>query len=67
MASKASKAYAKAGGVAEENLGNMRTVVAFGGEEKARLQYSKLAKEAKKIGECARLSFSYFLLLIFLI
>ena len=41
MASKELKAYAKAGAVAEEVLGALRTVVAFGGQEKecARCSY----------------------------
>ena len=34
MTSKELKAYAKAGAVAEEVFGAIRTVVAFGGEEK---------------------------------
>ncbi|XP_067865081.1 ATP-dependent translocase ABCB1-like isoform X3 [Heterodontus francisci] len=43
-------AYAKAGAVAEEVLGAIRTVVAFGGQKKETERYHKNLGEAKKIG-----------------
>ncbi|XP_038653369.1 ATP-dependent translocase ABCB1-like isoform X2 [Scyliorhinus canicula] len=43
-------AYAKAGAVAEEVLGAVRTVVAFGGQRKEIERYQKNLGEAKKIG-----------------
>ncbi|XP_075068305.1 ATP-binding cassette sub-family B member 5 isoform X4 [Mixophyes fleayi] len=43
-------AYAKAGAVAEEVLSSIRTVVAFGGQEKEIKRYSNNLGEAKKIG-----------------
>ncbi|XP_072365307.1 ATP-dependent translocase ABCB1-like isoform X2 [Scyliorhinus torazame] len=43
-------AYAKAGAVAEETLGAVRTVVAFGGQKKEIERYQKNLGEAKKIG-----------------
>ncbi|XP_069769956.1 ATP-dependent translocase ABCB1-like isoform X2 [Narcine bancroftii] len=43
-------AYAKAGEVAEEVLGAIRTVVAFGGQKKETERYYKNLGEAKKIG-----------------
>lgn len=39
LASKELKAYAKAGKVAEEVLGSIRTVIAFGGEDKELERY----------------------------
>lgn len=39
MTSKELEAYAKAGAVAEEVFGAVRTVVAFGGQEKEALRY----------------------------
>ncbi|KAK4292716.1 hypothetical protein Pmani_034533 [Petrolisthes manimaculis] len=42
--------YAKAGSVAEEVLSGIRTVVAFGGEEKEVERYDKNLKEAKTAG-----------------
>lgn len=50
MAANASEAYAEAGAVAEENLGNMRTVAAFGGEGKATAAFDKLVTKAKTVG-----------------
>uniref|UniRef100_A0A8C3KT07 ABC-type xenobiotic transporter n=1 Tax=Calidris pygmaea TaxID=425635 RepID=A0A8C3KT07_9CHAR len=43
-------AYAKAGAVAEEVLGAVRTVIAFGGQEKEIKRYYKNLEDAKKIG-----------------
>jgi ABC-type multidrug transport system fused ATPase/permease subunit len=41
LSSSESSAYAKAGAVAEEVLGAIRTVIAFGGEEKEVERYEK--------------------------
>ncbi|NXO51029.1 MDR1 protein, partial [Aramus guarauna] len=43
-------AYAKAGAVAEEVLAAVRTVVAFGGQEKEIKRYHKNLEDAKQIG-----------------
>uniref|UniRef100_A0A8C3GPQ2 Phosphatidylcholine translocator ABCB4 n=1 Tax=Cairina moschata TaxID=8855 RepID=A0A8C3GPQ2_CAIMO len=43
-------AYAKAGAVAEEVLGAIRTVIAFGGQEKEIKRYRKNLEDAKRIG-----------------
>ncbi|OCT75760.1 ATP-binding cassette sub-family B member 5 isoform X1 [Xenopus laevis] len=43
-------AYAKAGAVAQEVLSSIRTVVAFGGQEKEIKRYTENMKEAKDIG-----------------
>ncbi|XP_068529975.1 ATP-dependent translocase ABCB1-like isoform X1 [Anas acuta] len=43
-------AYAKAGAVAEEVLGSIRTVIAFGGQEKEIKRYRKNLEDAKRIG-----------------
>ncbi|XP_063180837.1 ATP-dependent translocase ABCB1 [Chroicocephalus ridibundus] len=43
-------AYAKAGAVAEEVLAAVRTVIAFGGQEKEIKRYYKNLEDAKKIG-----------------
>ncbi|XP_068260557.1 ATP-dependent translocase ABCB1-like [Nyctibius grandis] len=43
-------AYAKAGAVAEEVLGAVRTVIAFGGQEKEIKRYHKNLEDAKQIG-----------------
>uniref|UniRef100_A0A669QS70 ATP binding cassette subfamily B member 1 n=1 Tax=Phasianus colchicus TaxID=9054 RepID=A0A669QS70_PHACC len=43
-------AYAKAGAVAEEVLGAVRTVIAFGGQEKEIKRYHKNLEDAKRIG-----------------
>uniref|UniRef100_A0A8D0WUE8 Phosphatidylcholine translocator ABCB4 n=1 Tax=Sus scrofa TaxID=9823 RepID=A0A8D0WUE8_PIG len=43
-------AYAKAGAVAEEALGAIRTVIAFGGQSKELERYQKHLENAKKIG-----------------
>ncbi|XP_047550293.1 ATP-dependent translocase ABCB1 isoform X3 [Lutra lutra] len=43
-------AYAKAGAVAEEVLAAIRTVIAFGGQEKELERYNKNLEEAKRIG-----------------
>uniref|UniRef100_A0A8C6YPP8 Phosphatidylcholine translocator ABCB4-like n=1 Tax=Nothoprocta perdicaria TaxID=30464 RepID=A0A8C6YPP8_NOTPE len=43
-------AYAKAGAVAEEVLSSIRTVIAFGGQEKEIKRYHKNLEDAKRIG-----------------
>ncbi|XP_002933334.2 ATP-binding cassette sub-family B member 5-like isoform X1 [Xenopus tropicalis] len=43
-------AYAKAGAVAQEVLSSIRTVVAFGGQEKEIKRYTENMREAKDIG-----------------
>eukprot|EP00117_Sycon_ciliatum_P002774 scpid23728/ scgid7858/ Multidrug resistance protein 1A; ATP-binding cassette sub-family B member 1A; MDR1A; Multidrug resistance protein 3; P-glycoprotein 3 len=43
-------AYAKAGSVAEEVLSSVRTVVAFGGEDKEVDRYTKELESARKLG-----------------
>ncbi|XP_011362486.1 phosphatidylcholine translocator ABCB4 isoform X3 [Pteropus vampyrus] len=43
-------AYAKAGAVAEEALGAIRTVIAFGGQNKEQERYQKHLENAKEIG-----------------
>ncbi|XP_063777546.1 ATP-dependent translocase ABCB1-like [Pseudophryne corroboree] len=43
-------AYAKAGAVAEEVLAAIRTVIAFGGQNKEIVRYEKNLEEAKRIG-----------------
>ncbi|XP_072010360.1 ATP-dependent translocase ABCB1 isoform X8 [Engystomops pustulosus] len=43
-------AYAKAGAVAEEVLAAIRTVIAFGGQDKEIKRYEKNLEEAKRIG-----------------
>uniref|UniRef100_A0A8D0HHX3 ATP binding cassette subfamily B member 4 n=1 Tax=Sphenodon punctatus TaxID=8508 RepID=A0A8D0HHX3_SPHPU len=43
-------AYAKAGAVAEEVLGAIRTVIAFGGQKKEIQRYHKNLEDAKRIG-----------------
>ncbi|KAH9508579.1 ATP-dependent translocase ABCB1 [Bulinus truncatus] len=50
MTSKELEAYAKAGGVAEEVFGAIRTVVAFGGQEKESDRYASNLTEAQKFG-----------------
>ncbi|XP_040208744.1 ATP-dependent translocase ABCB1-like isoform X2 [Rana temporaria] len=50
LTSKELTAYAKAGAVAEEVLSSIRTVVAFGGQEKELKRYTNNLGEAKKIG-----------------
>ncbi|XP_021367207.1 multidrug resistance protein 1-like isoform X1 [Mizuhopecten yessoensis] len=50
MSSLELKAYAKAGAVAEEVLGSIRTVVAFGGQRKEFIRYDKNLEHAKQIG-----------------
>lgn len=44
------KSYSTAGSVAEEVLGSIRTVVAFGGEEKELQRYSERLKPAEENG-----------------
>ncbi|XP_041365768.1 ATP-dependent translocase ABCB1-like isoform X2 [Gigantopelta aegis] len=50
MTSKELKAYAKAGAIAEEVLGAIRTVVAFGGQSKEIERYTENLKDAKSYG-----------------
>ncbi|XP_046555643.1 phosphatidylcholine translocator ABCB4-like [Haliotis rubra] len=50
MTSKELAAYAKAGAIAEEVLGAIRTVVAFGGQEKECNRYSSNLQDAKAFG-----------------
>ncbi|XP_072268652.1 ATP-binding cassette sub-family B member 5-like [Pyxicephalus adspersus] len=50
LTSKELTAYAKAGAVAEEVLSSIRTVVAFGGQEKEIKRYTNNLGEAKKLG-----------------
>lgn len=45
------KSYSKAGSVAEEVLGSIRTVVAFGGEKKELQRYEQRLKSAEKNGK----------------
>ena len=42
--------YARAGAVAEEVLGSIRTVVAFGGEQKEYNRYKGKLSDARKLG-----------------
>ncbi|ELU17748.1 hypothetical protein CAPTEDRAFT_209638 [Capitella teleta] len=44
------QAYAKAGAVAEEVIGSIRTVVAFGGQEKESIRYADNLIEARNMG-----------------
>ena len=48
--SKEQDAYAAAGGIAQEAISSMRTVVAFGGEEKEAERYSNRLALAEKAG-----------------
>ena len=50
FASKESDAYASAGGVAEEVLGALRTVIAFGGQSHELKRYGEKLDKAKKYG-----------------
>uniref|UniRef100_A0A8C8RS07 ATP-binding cassette sub-family B member 5 n=1 Tax=Pelusios castaneus TaxID=367368 RepID=A0A8C8RS07_9SAUR len=50
LTSKELTAYAKAGAVAEEVLSSVRTVVAFGGQEKEINRYTSKLGEAKNLG-----------------
>ncbi|KAM9308182.1 ATP-binding cassette sub-family B member 5 [Gastrophryne carolinensis] len=50
LTSKELSAYAKAGAVAEEVLSSIRTVVAFGGQEKESKRYTENLGEAKELG-----------------
>ncbi|XP_069814912.1 ATP-binding cassette sub-family B member 5-like isoform X2 [Dendropsophus ebraccatus] len=50
LTSKELSAYAKAGAVAEEVLSSIRTVVAFGGQQKEIQRYTNNLGEAKEIG-----------------
>lgn len=44
------KAYARAGAVADEVLSSIRTVAAFGGEEKEAERYAAIPREEKSKG-----------------
>ncbi|XP_065051580.1 ATP-dependent translocase ABCB1-like isoform X2 [Rhopilema esculentum] len=50
LTSQEQTAYAKAGGIAEEVLGSIRTVVAFGGEKKEYERYSSSLYDSQKAG-----------------
>ena len=50
FSSQEQKLYAHAGAVAEEVLGSIRTVVAFGGEQKEYNRYKGKLTEAKNLG-----------------
>ena len=50
FSSQEQKLYAHAGAVAEEVLGSIRTVVAFGGEQKEYNRYKGKLTDAKKLG-----------------
>ncbi|CAD5117623.1 DgyrCDS6378 [Dimorphilus gyrociliatus] len=50
LTAKELKAYAKAGKVAEEVLGSIRTVAAFGGEKKESIRYTNNLYDARKKG-----------------
>lgn len=50
LTSKEQSAYAKAGSIAEEVLSSIRTVVAFGGEEKEYQRYSSHLHESQSAG-----------------
>ena len=50
MTTSAVASYATAGAVAEENLGNMRTVAAFGGEQQAIDAFGGHVKKARSTG-----------------
>ncbi|XP_006880348.1 PREDICTED: multidrug resistance protein 1-like [Elephantulus edwardii] len=50
LTSKELRAYSKAGAVAEEVLSSVRTVIAFGGQEKEIQRYTENLKDAKDVG-----------------
>ncbi|XP_026264294.2 ATP-binding cassette sub-family B member 5 [Urocitellus parryii] len=50
LTSKELNAYSKAGAVAEEVLSSIRTVIAFGGQEKEIQRYTQNLKDAKDVG-----------------
>ncbi|XP_004702768.1 ATP-binding cassette sub-family B member 5 [Echinops telfairi] len=50
LTSKEFSAYSKAGAVAEEVLSSIRTVIAFGGQEKEIQRYTQNLKDAKDVG-----------------
>eukprot|EP01133_Synstelium_polycarpum_P000374 gene374-436_t len=50
MTRQGQEAYARAGGVAEENISSIRTVATFAGEARATARYAINLKEARKIG-----------------
>ncbi|KAM6202323.1 ATP-binding cassette sub-family B member 5 [Rhynchocyon petersi] len=50
LTSKELSAYSKAGAVAEEVLSSIRTVIAFGGQEKEIQRYTQNLKDAKDVG-----------------
>ncbi|GLJ21858.1 hypothetical protein SUGI_0408710 [Cryptomeria japonica] len=51
LTSRGRKAYIKAGGIAEEVIGNVRTVYAFVGEEKAVKSYKNALRQTYEIGK----------------
>ncbi|KAH9302028.1 hypothetical protein KI387_013611, partial [Taxus chinensis] len=51
LTSRGRRAYIKAGGIAEEVIGNVRTVFAFVGEEKAVRSYKNALRETYEIGK----------------
>jgi ABC-type multidrug transport system fused ATPase/permease subunit len=66
---KASAAYAKSGGFAEQALSNIKVVAAFGQEHREIMNYVSHLDEAKKQGQLGRVivavAFGFFNLLIF--
>uniref|UniRef100_A0A8C9AT55 ATP-binding cassette sub-family B member 5 n=1 Tax=Prolemur simus TaxID=1328070 RepID=A0A8C9AT55_PROSS len=50
LTNKELSAYSKAGAVAEEVLSSIRTVIAFGGQEKELQRYTQNLKDAKDVG-----------------
>ncbi len=50
FANEEQKEYASAGGVAEEVLAAIRTVISFGGEFKERDRYDDKLKQARRLG-----------------
>ena len=50
FSSQEQKLYARAGAVAEEVLGSIRTVVAFGGEQKEYNRYKGKLANARRLG-----------------
>ncbi len=50
FSSQEQKLYARAGAVAEEVLGSIRTVVAFGGEQKEYNRYKGRLADARRLG-----------------
>ncbi|XP_061185823.1 ATP-dependent translocase ABCB1-like [Saccostrea echinata] len=65
--SKSLNAYAKAGAVADEVLGAIRTVIAFGGQDKECDRYNKHLSDAKKKGIRKGLTIGFSMGLIYFI